>query len=101
MSLPLYYSLVSRTYKGLTTYQVLSWNPPRIICWTGEEDHVTEEYRDILEDHFLYLFEDKANSNLEFLLHIQRQSIVFICWALIIQIAQRTPFSALVHMIGL
>ena len=75
------------TYKGLTAYQVLSWIPSRVICWTGKEEHVPEEYYDILEDHLLHLFEDKADSNPEFLQHAQRQSIVFICWGLIIQIA--------------
>ena len=41
-------------------------------CDTGEEDYMPEDYRDILEDHLLYLFENKANSNPEFLLRAQR-----------------------------
>lgn len=61
-------------------------------CDTGEEDYMPEDYQDILEDHLLYLFENKANSNPEFLLRAQRQSIIFICWDLTIQIAQGTPF---------
>ena len=59
-------------YKGLIAYQVLSWIPPQVICWTGEEDHVPEEYCDILKDHLLHIFEDKAKDNPEFLLHAQR-----------------------------
>lgn len=82
-----FHSLISITYKGLAAYRVLSWILPQVICWTGEEDYVPEEHHNILEDHLLYLFEDKADSNLEFLLHAQRQSIVFIHWALTIQIA--------------
>ena len=46
-----------------------------------------EEYRNILEDHLIHLFEDKANTDPEFLLHAQRRSIVFIHWGLMIQIA--------------
>ena len=46
-----------------------------------------KEHCDILKDHLLYLFEDKANTNLEFLLYAQRQSIIFIYWGLMIQIA--------------
>ena len=53
-------------------YKVLSWIPPHVICWTGEDNHMPEEHYDILEDYLLCLFEDKANSNLEFLLCAQR-----------------------------
>ena len=60
------------TYEGLAAYQVLSWILPQVICWTSEEDHVPEEHHDILEDHLFHLFEDKANSDLEFLLYAQR-----------------------------
>ena len=67
------------TYEELAAYQVLSWISPWVICWTSEEDHMSEEYRDILENHLLYLFEDKADSDLEFLLYVQRWSIIFIC----------------------
>ena len=56
------------TYKELAAYQVLSWIPPRVICWTDEEDHMPEEHCNILEDLLLHLFKDKADSNLEFLL---------------------------------
>ena len=48
---------------------------------------MSEEHYNILKDYLLHLFKDKANSNPEFLLHAQKQSIIFICWALIIQIA--------------
>ena len=58
------------TYEGLVAYQVLSWIPSRVICWTGEENHMPEEHHDILEDLLLYLFKDKANTDLEFLLHV-------------------------------
>ena len=59
-------------YKGLAAYRVLSWIPPQVICWTREEDCVPEEYRNILEDHLLHIFEDKANNSPEFLLRAQR-----------------------------
>ena len=59
-------------YKGLAAYRVLSWIPPQVICWTGEENCVPEEYRNILEDHLLYIFKDKANNSPEFLLRAQR-----------------------------
>ena len=63
-----YYFLVSTMYEGLTAFRVLSWVPPRVICWIGKESHIPEEYQDILKDHLLYLFEDKADSNPKFLL---------------------------------
>ena len=66
-------------YEGLVAYQVLSWIPSQVICWTGEENHVPEKHCDILEDHLLHLFKDKANTDPEFLLHVQGQSIIFIC----------------------
>ena len=75
------------TYKELVAYQVLSWIPPRVICWIGEEDHMPKEHCNILEDLLLHRFKDKANTDPEFLFCAQRQSIVFIHWSLMIQVA--------------
>ena len=48
---------------------------------------VLDEHCSILENHLLHLFEDKIDSNQEFLAQAQRQSIVFIRWAITLQIA--------------
>ena len=82
-----YHSLISTTYSGLAAPQVLSWVPSKVICWTGKEDPIPKDHQDILENYLLHLFKDKADSNPEFLSWAQRQSIVFIYWILMIQIA--------------
>ena len=74
--------LLIRFYTGLAAYRVLSWTPPRVICWTGEDHPVPPHHREDLEDHLLNLFENKADSDPEFLERAQRRSIVFIHWSL-------------------
>ena len=66
----LYHPLLifSRIYIGLTTYQVLSWTPPKVIYQTKEKDPIPDSHLDTLEDYLLHLFEDKADINPAFLL---------------------------------
>ena len=69
LTLPYHPLLIfSRIYIGLIAYQVLSWTPPRVNCWTSEEDPIPDSHLDILRDYLLHLFEDKADSNPAFLL---------------------------------
>ena len=75
-------SLFTFTYTGFAAFRVLSWTPPCVICWTGEDHPIPLHHWEKLEDHLLHLFEDKADYDPEFLQRAQRWSIVFIHWSL-------------------
>ena len=59
----------------------------RVICWTGKDGQVMDKHCPLLEKHLLSLFEYRIDIDPEFLEHTQRQSIVFIRWAVTFQIA--------------
>ena len=75
------------SYQGLTAYRVISWTLSRVLCWTGKDGQVDNKHRPLLEKHLLSLFEYQIDIDPEFLEHAQRQSIVFIHWAVTFQIA--------------